>query len=574
MSVYKKCLSLLAGRFSQEARILFLLLAVFIPVYATTIFGMDTDFQGYIFDTVSLLHGRIPYAEFFDNKPPGLWLLLAAGQPLASIPVWLEAQYPALLNTIVANPMLPYFLVHLVIVFACNALMFAIVRRLHGGTTGFWGGLIAVLVFQVPTIGMSCGYGMLNGSIVFASVLFTLVTLMFCIRLREALDRGETRAAHRLAVLVGFSAGMAFIIRFSPVPALLIAATVLAYAWRTGWRRANGYTVAVSAAAGMIVPCLVALALARFDVGLVREKLFFWNAMYLAHRGNLLHGLLSAGRDVLFYGAVPCVLLSALLFRRFHETGKREFGPQLRNLISNPDHALLLLYVVLELGAMVLSRTNGKQYMSYSFMAAMSLSIGFLAAQERSRRGFDARPLGYVAAGLVATVLLLVGVSLVYYKHQNAVVLRWPDQALAEKIRSYAPGPTDYYALDYRSYLYVALGKFPPVAIPYFDQDAWSYFGARPNEYARTWKLLEAASPRAVTLNTDSLLTGNVDRKRFLRNYCIEWAYQTIYRGDAVLVVRRDTFAGPCRIPTITNVKHVPETPNLISIEGFRWLTH
>jgi hypothetical protein len=172
--------------------IIFIFLATII-IHIPTFAGLDTDFQTYSFASKMIFNGFIPYVDFFaDNKPPLYYLLLLPGN-------------------FIGGKLISFFVVHLVIVGVIGVLIYYVGAKMterNEPQIGWcsWG------LFQLLTAIQFMDYGNLNGSIVYAVILFELISIFIFVRI---INHIKTSWNFHNILFLGILAGLAFFTRMS-----------------------------------------------------------------------------------------------------------------------------------------------------------------------------------------------------------------------------------------------------------------------------------------------------------------------------------------------------------------------
>ena len=387
--------------------------------------GPSFDGSVYTLAGVVIKSGRMPYTDLFDNKPPGLYLLNAAGQ--IGLP-WFDPWVVAWLLTATTTA-------------ASVVIVDIILRRRLSALPSF-------LLSCVCAVGIACHPIAFGGGLTESFAILPLVAALWAV---SALPARARRSA-----TVGLLAGAACVVSVQALPAaaLLTVASVVAGVARGDSSRSDLRDAirraAAALAAGAVVPLLVGgWLIARGSLGAAVDQVVVYNMSYRAASAGF--GLvLPATLLLLACLVVPAAVSVASMLRDPHASDRVSWlclgwcGIQTATLAY--ENRLFLHYLILLVPPVVILAAPG---------------FGRLAASIRSRDG-RRRNLAVLATALTAAMFVLSSATvagLTAITTDSAGKLNATTADTAGWIEANTPASATVFIWGNDTYIYLASGR-------------------------------------------------------------------------------------------------------------------
>jgi len=387
--------------------------------------GPSFDGSVYTLAGVVIKSGRMPYTDLFDNKPPGLYLINAAGQ--IGLP-WVDPWVVAWLLTATMTA-------------ASVVVVDTILRRRLSALPSF-------LLSCFCAVGIASHPIAFGGGLTESFAILPLVTALWAV---SALPAGARRSA-----IVGFLAGAAclFSVQALPAAALLTVASVVVgvteadpsrAALRNAIRRA-----AAALAAGALLPLLVGgWLIAHGSLAAAVDQVLVYNMSYRAASAGF--GLVLAATLLLLAClVVPAAVSVASMLRDPHASDRVAWlclgwcGLQTATLAY--ENRLFLHYLILLVPPIVILSASG---------------FSRLAASMRSPSG-RTRNLAVLATAMTAAMFALSSatvVGLTAITTDSAGKLNATTADTARWIKANTPASATVFLWGNDTYVYLAAGR-------------------------------------------------------------------------------------------------------------------
>ncbi len=430
MPVYSK------PKFGKRHLILIgLLVLVFTSMLYLLTYGQpDFDIQFYILDAYQIAHGRLPYRDFFDHKPPLFWGTLALGR-------WLGNRY------------LSYFFVFVAFMGIAHTIVlywtYHTLRRIWGfarplaltGAVLAWG----LSVFGILGLTLNGGTG--NGSILIFMSIWTMLGVW-------SFQQGRTTSQIAWFGLCGLCAGLAILTRLSP--ALPIFAVTI---WgidlsqnRLRWRELKRYALMFFSA--MLAPLTLVLPIlphAYRDVVVFNQ--FYYATQSVMWLKRIALGFTGATLSLSLYVGI-LVLVWWLNPNRDKFVKKMDF---------------ICGYIAIELALTFIQPRSGIYYQYFPVVFPLSL----LAASGLTIVGNSIKK--QVPLAITSMTVFLLILSLTHQTRKTTPYLLWNanihHSAFLEKMSAkLCPGDTLWTVQFYPS-AYLQLGVLPASRVHFYEYD-------------------------------------------------------------------------------------------------------
>ena len=578
---------------------LFTVVILTVIFHAGTIFGLDSDFQGYALRSRLVFLGQTPYVDFFDHKPPLYYFILLPGNLLG-------------------GHLLSFFVIHLLYLSFLSILLFHYGRRIASGNNMMAGFIVVLLFLYLTAVQFFCGNN-LNGGIVYPVIIFNLLvffkTYKFLLN-----ENSEFKTQTKQIVVIGLLSGCSFLTRFSSTPALLVSSAFLFLLLFKQVSLPRIIKLGVVYSVAFVVPTILFLLIYWPPLDILYDQLIKYNYFY-SHSNELgsfikgpaftLLGFMKysvlpificlTGFSVCFVkkelrisipklgiiaGIITFILAIGLLALLNHQSQYPEFfgrysmkvmtviifyflivilsfvatvfSKKIQYIIAGsrtkkrPTSYLLicflLIYLTFELLSVLLQKTGMKGYPFFptfipiTFLALISIShlSSLFRYPRRIFRTFSVVLSLFVLFAFIGTV----------YSNTDYIITRvqWPEKKLIEKVKSLVQKPDDLFTIDYCPYIYLETNTIPPIERFWYYEPKWSMYGTKPHLKEEFLSKLIDKSPRVLltyrpSLNDSrpSIFKYPCELNNLLQCYEKEGVYRMSY-GDikAQLYLRKD----------------------------------
>ncbi|MBU1055290.1 MAG: hypothetical protein KKC46_15925 [Proteobacteria bacterium] len=388
------------------------------------------------------------------------------------------------------------------------------------------------------------GYGNLNGSIVYVSIGFNLISFILLATVKTNIEAGRDNLL--LVFFAGVCSGLSFLTRFGMAPNIIFIMLLMYLIFQKKYSGKDIIALTVCYGIGFFIPVAVILYVLGFPFKIIYEQLIVYNSLY-SHLGKSTFALLQIFGRPLIYGvylikyAKPLIIicflaLSYSLYANKKEDGKFVFIKNANRLFKNSVVVWLVIYLLAELFMVALQGTGLKQYPFFavfvplSLLAALSLEYIIKINKILSSQ--------FVFRIFVTLFLIQFGVAFYHAGDRLVSVLKWPESQLASEIKRYAKNNHDLFTLNFQGYIYLETGLIPPVTRNCYIDSHWNYFDKRPDLERYIWQGLEDNLPAVVTRAVKNTIPDSA--VLFMSHYREVGVYPTNYSGDTMLYIRKE----------------------------------
>jgi hypothetical protein len=509
------------------------LILIFLASYLLhlhTIAYVESDFQGYALGSKRIFFGQLPYVDFFSHKPPLHFLLLL----------------PA---NLIGGNYFSFFFVHLFYVAFANTLIYYIafsISKDFKHTSGIvaWSSFVLLTSIQFTRDPHSSN-GTLNGSILYPSIIFSLLAFIFIIKLLNS-SISDIKIK-QICYISGLLSACCFLVRFSLVPTIIFFIILVRAHLSGNWPiRKIALSTAYFAIGNLtiFIPILIYL---EFSLFYIYDNLIKFNLEYSGFRSGILTRLLKAGENFLYF-LNYCSLLFYLLIFSFlsHLFLSLKGITQKIDLIKIKDYPTfyLIIYFILELMQLSLSGTGQKLYPYFNLFVPFSILLGL--SLTRSFCPIFAKHTSWILSIIFLVSLTFYSNKIMQWRIERELpsVIRWENEKyIANRIKPHLEGGIhDLFTLDFMSFLYLETNTVPPKKMHNFVvHDPNKIYNNKKLIYGitekKTWEYLFANPPKVITRAVKRVFAPQA--KKLLERYRLFGSWKTHF-VDIEVYIRND----------------------------------
>lgn len=530
--------TMIGQNYSRFGLTLFLVFVGTSLLHVGTFSGLDSDFQAYALFSKLIYNGQTPYVDFFTHKPPLYSYLLLPGNLLG-------------------GRLISFFILHLIYVSLVNCLVFYIAATLTKKFSLFRG-VCAWLLFSMVTVVQFFSYGNLNGSIVYVSLGFSLITFLLLLRIKERMEEGQSNIGH-IALAAGVFSSLSLLTRFGVAQnfVFIVLICYLLFVQKVSWK--DIFTLVVFYGTGFLVPVVIMLVVLGFPFKELYEQLIVFNSLMALNLQNLetsstfllskaiLGKLVGYGGILLRYTWFLVIICFVAFFSASYnflkakqeENKKLAIFSNLNKFLNNSVAPWLIIYFIAELFMVSLQGTWAKEYPFFPVFAPLSL-LTSLSAVYFTTLVHNQKLMKQLLLWVIVLVFVFrFGFAFYGAAEKLTSVLNWPESQLIGEIKRNIRNNHDLFTLDFQAYIYLETGTIPPKGRygSYIDWQ-WNFWGSKPDMERDLWQQLESNPPTVVTRRKgvpvpDSAVT-------FMSKYRKAGTFPASYRGDTILYILKE----------------------------------